>query len=250
MNLRAGHVDRVEALLKEIGSRPVSGSATESVDDAKDALWMLHNHPEASTLCGPTALKNLLVSLGSTQEQVAFLDKYHAGRKGVSLSEMAQLANQAKLDYDVVFRQSEQPVPVPSIVHWKFGHYSAVVGEANGKFHIQDPAFQRDMWVTRDAINAEASGYFLAAKRVETAAWRPVDLAEAESGAWHVGIPLTILRLIAIRLHASGHRGHRAVHCLRHLMSQSVSLLLQDTPVGYAPPNRAAREGHHQLQPA
>ena len=120
MNLSAGHVDRVEALLKEIGARPVTGSATESVNDAKDALWMLQNHPESSTLCGPEALKNLLMSLGSTREQVGFLDNFHAGSKGVSLSELAQLADQAKLDYDVVFRQSEQAIPVPSIVHWKF----------------------------------------------------------------------------------------------------------------------------------
>jgi hypothetical protein len=28
-----------------------------------------------------------------------------------------------------------------SIVHWKFGHFSALVGEANGRYHIEDPTF-------------------------------------------------------------------------------------------------------------
>ena len=34
-------------------------------------------------------------------------------------------------------------------------------GEETGCFHIEDPTFGADLWVTRDAIDAESSGYFL-----------------------------------------------------------------------------------------
>src|SRR5262249_48131759 len=144
--------------------------------------------------------------------------------------------DQAKLDYGIVFRQSEQPVPVPSIVHWKFGHYSAIVGEVNGKFHIQDPAFQRDLWVTRDAINNEASGYFLAPTQIELAELRQVDIPEASQvrGMWATtqttppsgGNPPD-----------DNSKTKNPCGCTVYSFRESsVSLLLQDTPVGYVPP--------------
>ncbi len=237
MNLRTGHFERVEALLKEVDSRSVFGSAIESVDQATAALLMLRNHPEESLqLCGPEALRSLLASAGATPKQLAVLNGYRSPPSGESLSQLAQLANEAALDYDLVFRKIGQPVPVPSIVHWKFGHYAAIVGEANGKFHIQDPAFGRDLWVTRGAIDAEASGYFLAAKQVAAAQWRPVGAEEADQvhGMYRIKVnsPPT----------ANGHDFSNGTSCnttgcvTYDIHEESVSLLLQATPVGYAPP--------------
>jgi RHS repeat-associated protein len=236
LNLRTGHFDRAEALLKEVASRPVGGSAAESVDQAKMALYTLRNHPgESSLLCGPAALRGLLTSVGSSPKQLAVLDNYRSPSKGDSLYQLAQLANQAELGYGLVFRQAGQPVPVPSIVHWQFGHYAAIVGEANGKFHIQDPSFDRDLWVTRGAIDAEASGYFLAPKQI-VALWRPVGNDEA--GQVH--------GMYRIKFNeppkATGHdlskgKSCNATGCVAYdVHEEPVSLLLQATPVGYAPP--------------
>ena len=126
-------------------------------------------------------------------------------------------------------------MPIPSIVHWKFGHYAAIVGEVNGKLHIKDPAFERDLWVSRGAIDAEASGYFLAPKQM-VAQWRPVGIEEANRvrGTFRIGFitPPT----------ANGHdyssgAGCKIVGCVTYdIHEESVSLLLQATPVGYAPP--------------
>ena len=237
LNLRTGHFERVDVLLKEVGSRPVSGSAAVSVDQATAALSMLRNHPEESSqLCGPEALRSLLASVGATPKQLTILNGYHSPSNGESLSQLAQLANRAALDYDLVFRRRGQPVPVPSIVHWKFGHYAAIVGETNGKFHIQDPAFGRDLWMTRGAIDAEASGYFLAARPVAAEQWRPVGAEEADQvhGMYRIKVnsPPT----------ANDHDFSNGASCnttgcvTYDIHEQSVSLVLQATPVGYAPP--------------
>ena len=62
MHARVGHVDRLAALFKELGDRPVSGPATELVQGAREGLWVMRNEPGIAFLCGPMALKNLLLS--------------------------------------------------------------------------------------------------------------------------------------------------------------------------------------------
>jgi hypothetical protein len=48
------------------------------------------------------------------------------------------------------------------VVHWKLGHFSAIVGEANGLYKIRDWLSRgRGLWVRPDALDAEATGYFL-----------------------------------------------------------------------------------------
>ena len=73
------------------------------------------------------ALKNLLLSQGAKPDKVAFLENYRSGIRGVSLEQVGQLAEQAKLSHEIVFRETGQPVPVPSIVHWKVSHFAAIV---------------------------------------------------------------------------------------------------------------------------
>jgi hypothetical protein len=143
MHARLGHAERLSTLLKEITDRPVTGSATEAVTGAKEGLWMMENDPGVAYLCGPIALKNLLLWQGASGERVQFLDSYRSGSQGVTLTEVSRLAAKAKLHSRLVFRSSNQPIPVPSIVHWKVSHFAAVVDEADGRFHIKDPHIWR-----------------------------------------------------------------------------------------------------------
>jgi RHS repeat-associated protein len=240
MHARIGHAQRLKELFSEMGDRPVAGSATEAVAGAREGLWMMEHEPGISYLCGPMALKNMLLSQGVDPKKIAFLSDYRSGEHGVSLTEVGRLAAQAKLPHTLIKRSPEQPIPVPSVVHWKVSHYAAIIGESEGRYHIQDPIFGEDLWVTRDAIDQEASGYFLVPTHKLQAGWQPVQLAEAD-------IP-----------HGMGYTGSTNPSdtspdsdktkpgdcnqgmCGYNFTEMAVSLNLNDTPVGYAPPKGPA----------
>jgi hypothetical protein len=176
------------ALLDEIGDRPVSGPATEAVQIARETLWDMKNDPKHPFLCGPLALKRLMLAQNAALDEVRFLDKYRAGPRGVSLAEVAHLAEEAHAPYLPVFRQPGQPVPVPSVVHWKVGHFAAIVGERDRRYQVKDPVFGRqDLCVTQMALDAEASGHFLAPVSEQSdARWREVGTEEA-GHVWGMG---------------------------------------------------------------
>ena len=144
LHAQLGHVDRVASLLHEIGDRPITGSATEAVQTARDTLWVMRNDPRHLYLCGPMALRTLLLGRGAPYEEVRFLDRYRTGPKGVSLAEVARLAELAKLPYQPIFRKPDEPVPIPSVVHWKVGHFAAIVSEARGRYFVKDPVLGPD----------------------------------------------------------------------------------------------------------
>jgi hypothetical protein len=141
LHSQLGNAERLAALLDELRERRVTGSATEMVQIAAEARSIMQQDTKHLFLCGPMALKSLMLAQGAGFEQVNFLNRYRAGPRGTSLAEVAHLAEEAKLPYRLVFRKAGQAVPVPSVVHWKVGHFAAIVGEANGRFRVVDPAF-------------------------------------------------------------------------------------------------------------
>ena len=154
---------------------------------------MMRNEPGVAYLCGPMALKNLLIVQGTPADRLGFLDSYRSGPQGVTLAEVARLADLAELPYRPAYREADDPVPVPSIIHWKVTHFAAIVGEREGYFQIKDPTFGQSLWVTRAAIESEASGYFLVPGEKTNSAWRSVSPEEAESIRGMV-LPQTISR--------------------------------------------------------
>src|SRR5579872_17761 len=181
MHARLGHAGRLEALLEETSGRHVTGPATEALAGGKEGLWMMQHNPGVAYLCGPMALKSLLLSQGAAPAQVQFLDNYRSGPRGTTLAEVARLAGEAKLGYRLVFRDPGQAAPVPSIVHWKVGHFAAIVGETGDRLHIVDPTFGEDLWITRGALDGESTGYFLAPVGELATGWREVGPGEAET---------------------------------------------------------------------
>lgn len=241
MHARLGHVDRLTALFAEMGNRAVTGSATEAVAGAREGLWLMRNKPGIAFLCGPKALKNLLLTQGAKAKDLPFIDAYQSSSTGLALSEVDQLATQAKLAHKIIHRTVGQAIPVPAIVHWKVDHYAAIVGQKNGYYHIQDPTFGQDLWVTRAVIDSEASGYFLVPNKTQLdKGWRPVQLAEAE----HIrGMGTTITNDPS----ATKPQDEKAKPpnancgmCGYNIHEMLVSLNLTDTPVGYAPPKGSA----------
>ncbi len=99
-----GHMERLAALFGEIGDRPISGSATEAVQVAREQLDLVAKDPRHLFLCGPLALESLLLAQGAEFQQVSFLQWYRAGPSGTNLAEVGGLADRAKLEHRIVFR--------------------------------------------------------------------------------------------------------------------------------------------------
>jgi RHS repeat-associated protein len=230
-----GHTENLAALFEELGNRPVTGSATEAVQTAREALSLVTKDPRHLFICGPIALQSLIMSQGGTIEQAGFLQWYRAGPNGTNLAEVGGLADKAKFAYRLVFRAPGQPAPTRAIVHWKVGHFAAIVGEANGRFHVVDPVFaNRDIWVTPAALDAEASGYFLVPADFPTdTGWREISSAEAAT-VWGKGPTDATRQGDAGDPNANG--SNNCPLCSYNIKESSVAVSLSDTPVGYNPP--------------
>src|SRR5258708_40357475 len=72
-------------------------------------------------------------------------------------------------------------IVVPSVIHWKVGHYAAIIREENGRYLLQDPTFRNDVWATREALNEEGSGYFLIPQGTIPEGWRLVNDNEGKT---------------------------------------------------------------------
>lgn len=236
MHARLGHSQRLRELLAAVEGRTLVGPATELVAGAKQGVWMMDNDPGIAYLCGPNALRKLaLLNQRSDAPAVKLLERYRSGERGVSLAQVGELARAAKLPYKPMFREGKAPIPVPSVVHWKVSHYAAIVAEDKGRYHIQDPTFGTDLWVGREAVEAESSGYFLIADGTPRAGWRTVSAAEADRiygmGFTNAGDPNATRPDDPKANPDCGNGGM----CGYNVHSLNVSLNITDTPVGYRP---------------
>ncbi len=242
MHARLGHADELEKLFADMGERPISGSASEMITGAREGLWMFRNEPGISYLCGPMALKNLLKSLQASETHIALMDKQRSGKQGFNFAQVSALANQVGLEHKLVYRTPDQPIPVPSIINWKLHHYAAIVGEDNGRYHLQDPTFASgDSWISKSAIDEEASGYFLVpVQKTAHQSNMPWRNASPEEATLAYGMGYTNSNQPTSTTPCDNDKSSVATAsngmCVADAKSMVVSLSLNDTPVGYQPP--------------
>jgi RHS repeat-associated protein len=231
-----GKMDELAALFDEIGDRRVTGSSTEAIQTSREELSLVKKDPRHLFICGPVALKSLMLAQGAKFERVNFLQWYRAGPNGTNLAEVAKLADKAEFSYRLIFRKPGQTVPTSAIVHWKVGHFAAIVGEANGRFHIEDPVFPGPgLWVTQAALDAEASGYYLVPAAAPVSDdWRSVGEGEA-SAVWGKG-PTNGTRPGDAGDPLANNSNNNCPLCGYNIAESSVAVTLADTPVGYSPP--------------
>jgi len=257
MHARLGHAKEIEAVLADIGKRPIGGPATELLQGAREGLATFYHRPEIAYLCGPYALRNLLISLHADARQIKIAEDAHSGPHGFSLQQLAELADRSGFRYTLVYRKPGQPIPVPSVINWNVHHYAAIIGQEQGQYLVQDPTFGNIAAapLTAKAIDAESSGYFLVpAEGAATGiaeSWRAVAAESAEAKAvygmgtayyspWGMTTVSDAKNCTRCSLNnmapqpqpESGKPGGMAI-ASAHIMS--VSLNLTDTPVGYQP---------------
>jgi RHS repeat-associated protein len=234
MYARLGRMTELKALFKSLNGQIIVGPATEKLDGARQGLWMMEHQPEVSFRCGPLALESIKRLVDPQHPAADVIFQSASTQKGFSLPQVAELSKKVGLNYQMAFREGGDFV-VPSVVHWKVGHYAALVRQVGDRYLLKDPTFRNDVWATRQALEAETSGYFLIPPGPLPAGWRAVDATEGGS-VWGKGQttgndPGPITRR-DLKEGPAPCRGMAAPGA--HLMTVNLSVV--DTPVGYTPP--------------
>jgi RHS repeat-associated protein len=237
MLARLGRYPELTAFLKEVESRRFVGQATELIAAGKGGAAVMKTHPERAFRCGPLALSRILASQGSPLQVAPAIVDSQSTMDGISLAAVADISRQVGLNYQPAKRSPGAALIMPSVIHWKVGHYAALIKQENGRYLTQDPTFENETWHTLEALEAEASGYFLVPPGPLPKGW---SLVSAEAAAKVFGRGTTSgNNPDATKCSDKKSGGNQSSCCgmaTYSLHSMLVSLNITDTPVGYDPP--------------
>ena len=194
LNARLGRYERLQPLFAELEGvhRELRGAAAEKLSGARQGLWLMDHQPELAFRCGPMALNCLRLAENPKAAMEPKIFEAHSTRQGISLSQVAALSRDIGRPMQMAFRTAdgqgkEAEFLTPSVVHWKAGHYAALVEQKGGRYRVDDPTFGDTTWVSQAALEAETDGYYLvAAKTALPAGWRTVPEAEGNK-VWGKG---------------------------------------------------------------
>ncbi len=179
MLARIGRTEELAAVLAETSNRVFQDSTLILLDRARDGLKDMRNRPGMSFRCGPYAL-NLIHTYIHGAPPVNFMENIASPPRGFSLTELRGFAQTGlNTPMQVAKRTPGAELILPSVVHWKIGHYGALIREQDGSVYLKDPTFGNDTWMSKQAIDDESSGYFLVPAGPLPAGWTPVGDAEA-----------------------------------------------------------------------
>ena len=176
----------MEALIDGAADRQLRGPGGEKWRKAKVSLGLMHTEPDKSFRCGPFAVANLAQL--AHPETVPIM-KAHASvctDHGTNLETNRQFAKELGLELQAAYRTAGSEIITPSVIHWKLGHFAAVLKPLNGRYLVKDPTFTDDFVISQKAIGQESSGYFLVPAGPLPQGWRAVSPDEA-SGVWGKG---------------------------------------------------------------
>jgi RHS repeat-associated protein len=238
MHSRLGHPDRLDALLSDVNPRDPRGIASPAASIAKIALQDMRDHPETTKECGWIALQTLLqVDRDLDPPTVP------GNRNGFSLQDLIAIARGENRAVVAIHRDGiPQPIPVPSVVHWRSGHFANIVEAQGERFLVRDPTQRGDRWLNRSAVESESSGYFLVDRTVALKGpdWAVVDAGEASqirgggftNGPDPHGKPCQGTSCCTSCSGPGGSSGMPSYGVNPML----IGVILQDTPLSYKPP--------------
>ncbi len=191
-NAGLGRKDRLETLLQETENRPLEGLVTEKVSMAREALTLMLSSPGHAYRCGPVAL----TYVKATQDPHAFIhplmSTIEAGAEGTNLFQNLGWGKEMGLDLQMAQKEGPGEFPVPCVLLFRTGHFSAVLVKREGRYLIQDP-FLGNTWVTQEVLEAESTGQGLVPGGALPSGWRQISAAQGEriwgKGAWGPGRP-------------------------------------------------------------
>ncbi|HEY5791938.1 MAG TPA: hypothetical protein VIS74_01490, partial [Chthoniobacterales bacterium] len=190
LHSRLGHLERLEALKKELGDRKLSGSAETKALNGWEAVWLMKSHPEASYRCGPLALGRVIALKKGDPKVVVDegVKDFLSTARGTSLEQVYEASRALGGGYQMAKRGPGAAMLLPAVVHWKVGHFAAVTGRHGPNYVVQDSTFDDQFVFSEEALDEEASGYFLVPEGPLPPGWTPVGKEEAEK-VWGKGQP-------------------------------------------------------------
>lgn len=250
-----GRLEKMNALLDEIARREVRGSAAERVHNARLEAWGLTNRHHEAVPSGTAALSQLLRYTQAGRWDDPRLLAFHATPDGASLKEMRDLGREVGLRMRMAYREPGAPLMFPAMMHLRGEHFSAFIETGRGRFKLADPILGGELWLSSQALEEEASGYFLVpeAQRLPPG-WREVDEKEADAVRGRCLWPIPQCTGGACcgnsggnggggnsgggrggggRSSSGGGSGRMATYTFQTLVA---GLLVRDSPVGYQPP--------------
>ncbi|OJH33718.1 RHS repeat-associated core domain-containing protein [Cystobacter ferrugineus] len=191
MNARVGRADELDRIFAEVKDRTFMGDARVKLEGALEGSWVMKNRPGVAFRCGPYALTNIapLLDAGAASRSSEFLAGIQSPPMGFSLTEVMAMSQRLGLKLQMARRAPGSSVILPAVVHWKVGHFGALVREMGGKYLLQDPTFGNEVWLSQAALDQEASGYFLVPEGSLPSGWAPATPEEASQiyGKGHSG---------------------------------------------------------------
>lgn len=176
-----GRVEELTAIYKAAGDRTLQPLQLNGTFVAmREAFNAMAASPGQSYRCGTYAITFASKAMGIAPEQLKTIYNKESPVGGFKLCELMDLITDSKLPLTVARRVSGTNLVIPSVVHWSANHYAALTEVVNGKVKVIDPTFGGARHLTAEAINAEASGYFIIpSSQVSSPSWRVVDSEEA-----------------------------------------------------------------------
>jgi peptidase C39-like protein len=249
---RLGRVQYMQQLATSVGARILAPNAQDTYQRAKQSLDREVNHPEQGFLCGPQAVQSILTAINPSLAFTPAIGDVQSTQQGTSLTTVANLANAVGLKMTPVEWTSDTvQIPTPAVIHWKSGHYAALVGRTeDGGYHLIDRSMELDVTVSGPAIQKEGSGYFLIPTASVTSDFTPLTQGETDN-IWGKGAVPTVTppvpASVAPTTDLSSSNGQS---CNGNNSSKSadsgmpswavdklrIALILRDTPITYQPP--------------
>jgi RHS repeat-associated protein len=238
LEARQGHADALQRLLQDVGSRELTGAATEQLSGAKQALWVMQHAPEEIFRCGPYALAHMMASIRGSVETRVMMTK--TGARGMSLQGLAALATRNGFAVIPVRRESGDQLPMPAVVHFKSDHFAAIVRHEGDRYLVRDATEHgTELWYSEAALREELSGAALVLQNAVPDGWHTLTTDEADAiwGRGNASAPPPPPGPPSPPTPpcncGGGPSGRGMASYQVHLLE--VSLHVFDTPVGYSP---------------
>jgi len=181
-----GQADVVQKRLEDLRGRNVRGPAGARLAQARETALLITKYPEQVIASGPEAIRLLLERRNGPMSTLpTALASYRPTAAGTSLAEVGTLARAVGLPLRPARRLDDMDVPVPSIVHWKLGHFSPILERRGDQYRIQDVALGGEVWIQRSTLLDQSSGYFLVPDSASETAWAAVRDGEAATVIGH-----------------------------------------------------------------
>jgi YD repeat-containing protein len=231
-----GQKEVLRGLLREseTRSRTLTGPSATKLMAARELLERMESDPQHAMLCGPAAMASLQQRIKPDEAHDRSVWNMEIGPKGTSLAQNGRWAETQKLNLQMAQHQPGATWPVPSMVHWKLGHYSAVLQRRGDLLLIKDAVLGGERWIREGVLDQESSGYALIPKTSLGQGWRAVSEDEGKQ-IW-AGSCGPYWDTHATPPKNNDDRCDKKGMPVARLNVFNASLLIDDIPVSYAPP--------------